>query len=99
MIISTAVAELLVFAGGVILEIFAVTTLLDETAAVPRIQSMMFAIALTIVAVGYLVLGLILPFFSVIFGSIIWTLVFIYRPTNGKYLGLENILPIDVENE
>jgi uncharacterized membrane protein len=93
MLISAATAELLVFTGGIILELFAITTLLDETAAVPRIQSLMFAIALTIVAIGYLVLGLVLPFFSVIFGSIVWTLVFIYRPTNGKYLGLENILP------
>jgi hypothetical protein len=37
-----------------------------------------------------------LPFFSVAIGSVIWLLVFIYRPTNGKYLGLANILPIDV---
>lgn len=97
MLISAATAELLVFIGGIILELFAITTLLDDKAAVPRIQSLMFAIALTIVAIGYLVLGLLLPFFSVAFGSIIWTLVFIYRPTNGKYLGLENILPIDNE--
>jgi hypothetical protein len=93
MLISAATAELLVFTGGIILELFAITTLLDETAAVPRIQSLMFAIALTIVAIGYVVLGVVLPFFSVIFGSIVWTLVVIYRPTNGKYLGLENILP------
>ncbi|EGQ44284.1 MAG: hypothetical protein J07AB43_00500 [Candidatus Nanosalina sp. J07AB43] len=95
MVISAATAELLVFSGGVILEVFAVTTLLDDTAQVPRIQSIMFAIALSIVAVGYWVLGLMLPFLSVAIGSVIWTLVAIYRPTDGKYLGLQNILPIE----
>lgn len=99
MIITPALAEILIFSGGIILEIFAITTLLDETAQVPRIQSIMFAVALTIVSIGYFSLGLMLPFLSVVFGSIIWTLVAIYRPTNGKYLGLENILPIDFEND
>jgi hypothetical protein len=56
----------------------------------------MFSIALSIVAIGYFALTLWLPFFSVAIGSVIWLLVFIYRPTNGKYLGLANILPIDV---
>lgn len=96
MLISPATAELLVFTGGMILEIFAITTLLDKDAAVPRIQSLMFSIALSIVAIGYFALTLWLPFFSVAIGSVIWMLVFIYRPTNGKYLGLANILPIDV---
>jgi hypothetical protein len=32
---------------------------------------------------------------SVAIGVVIWSLVFIYRPTNGKYLGIENLLPED----
>lgn len=93
MLISTEIAELLVFAGGILLNIFVIPTLLDETAAVPRIQSLAFAIALSTVSIGYMVLGLMLPMISVTTGAILWVLVFIYRPTNGKYLGLENILP------
>lgn len=97
--ISAATAELLIFIGGITLEIFALLTLLDDTAQVPRIQSIMFAFALTIVSVGYLSLGLMLPFLSVVFGGVIWSLVAIYRPTDGKYLGLENIIPIEFDNE
>jgi hypothetical protein len=93
MLISSALAELLVFAGGIILNVFVVPTLLDENAAVPRIQSLAFAIALSTVAVGYMVLGLMLPMLSVMLGAILWILVFVYRPTTGKYLGLANLLP------
>lgn len=91
-IITPAIAEILIFTGGVILELFAIMTLLDEDAAVPRIQSLAFAIALTIVAIGYAAIGLVLPFLSVVFGSVVWMLVFVYRPTSGKWLGLENIV-------
>lgn len=97
--ITPAIAEFLIFGGGVILELFAVTTLIDDTAQIPRIQSFATAFALSIVAVGYISLGLIWPFLSVAVGSVIWTLVGIYRPTDGKYLGLENILPMDFDNE
>lgn len=90
--LSPDVAEGLVFAGGIILEIFAVTTLLDSEAAIPRIQSLMFSFALGIVSIGYAALSLWLPFMSVAIGVVIWALVFIYRPTNGKYLGIENLL-------
>lgn len=93
--LSPDVAEGLVFAGGIILEIFAVTTLLDSEAAIPRIQSLMFSFALGIVSIGYAALSLWLPFISVAIGVVIWALVFIYRPTNGKYLGIENLLPDD----
>lgn len=91
-VISSSIAEGLVFAGGIILEVFAVTTLLDSEAAIPRIQSVMFAFALGIVSIGYAALSLWLPFISVGIGVVIWLLVFIYRPTTGKYLGIESIL-------
>lgn len=91
--ISSTLAELLVFAGGIVLNIFVIPTLLDDEAAVPRIQSLAFAIALFTVAVGYTVLGLTLPMLSVVAGAVLWMLVFLYRPTSGKYLGVENLLP------
>lgn len=95
--LSPDVAEGLVFAGGIILEIFAVTTLLDSDAAIPRIQSLMFSFALGIVSIGYAALSLWLPFMSVAVGVVIWSLVFIYRPTTGNYLGVESILSSDNE--
>jgi len=91
-VLSPDIAEGLVFAGGIILEIFAVTTLLDSEAAIPRIQSLMFSFALGIVSIGYAALSLWLPFMSVAVGVVIWSLVFIYRPTTGNYLGVESIL-------
>lgn len=97
--ISAALAELLVFSGGIILQTFTLMTLLDKTAKVPRIQSIMFTFALTIISIGYFTLGLILPFLSVVFGAVTWILVAAYRPTDGKYLGLENIIPIEFDNE
>jgi hypothetical protein len=96
-VLSPDVAEGLVFAGGLILEIFAVTTLLDSEAAIPRIQSLMFSFALGIVSIGYAALSLWLPFMSVAVGVVIWSLVFIYRPTTGNYLGVESILSSDNE--
>lgn len=90
--ISAATAELLIFIFGLTLNIFSLPTLLDEEAAVPRLQSMVTGISLTVISLSYVTLGLLLPAVSVGIGAVFWTFIFIYRPTGGKWLGAKNII-------
>lgn len=90
--LDEATAELLIFTFGLVLNIFAFPILLDENAAVPRIQSMMTALSLTVISIAYMTIGLMLPSLSVGFGAIIWSIAFVYRPTDGRWLGIENII-------
>lgn len=90
--IGAITAELLIFVFGLTLNIFALPILLDSEAAVPRIQSMMTAVSLAVISVSYMSLGLMLPSISVSIGAVIWTLAFIYRPTDSRWLGIENII-------
>jgi len=90
--ISAATAEILIFVFGLTLNIFSLPTLLDEEAAVPRLQSMVTGISLTVISLSYVSLGLLLPALSVGLGAIFWACIFIYRPTDGKWLGVKNII-------
>ena len=90
--IRAATAEILIFIFGLTLNIFAFPTILDKTAAVPRIQSLVSAISLTVISLAYVTLGLLLPATSVGLGAVVWLFIFVYRPTDGKWLGIKTII-------
>lgn len=79
MVLSTAIAEVVLFVSSVMLNLFVIPTLLDKESAVPRWQSIPSAIALALVAVAYFSLGLFWPMVSVVAGAILWVLVAVYR--------------------
>jgi hypothetical protein len=91
--LSPDVAELMIFIGGIVLNIFSIPTVLDSDAAVPRIQAIAYVVALSTVCIGYMSLGLFFPMLSVSFGVFIWIFILLYRPTDSAYLGIEGILP------
>ena len=81
MLLSAAVAEIMLFVGGMSLNFFIIPTLLNTDAAIPRWQSIPSAIALFVMAIGYFSLSLWLPMLSVSLGAVLWIFVALYRHT------------------
>jgi hypothetical protein len=81
MLLPAAIAEGLLFLGGMAMNVFIVPTLLDADAAVPRKQSIPSAMALIAMTIAYISLGLYLPMLSVAVGAVLWILVALYRHT------------------
>lgn len=74
-------STLLVVGGGV-LNVMVLPTLKDENAYVPRLQSIPSALALAVMAVGYIDQSLVLPAIVTFIGAIMWGGVAIYRADN-----------------
>lgn len=74
-----SIASLLLTGGGFVLNFLVLPTLLDENAAVPRLQSFPSAIALFVMTAGYLLLGIVFPAIATAIGGVLWTIVGIYR--------------------
>lgn len=91
MVVSQQIAEAILFSGGLLINVFVIPTLLDKSAAIPRIQSIAFVVSLGSISFAYYSLELFFPMLSVIIGTVLWSLVAIYRPTDSAYLGLENM--------
>jgi hypothetical protein len=73
------IASLLLTGGGFVLNFLVIPTLIDEDAAIPRMQSFPSAIALFVMTAGYLLLGVIFPAIATAIGGVLWTIVGFYR--------------------
>lgn len=65
--------------GGMILNVMVLPTLLNEDAAVPRLQSVPTAAALVMMTAAYLMIPLYLPALATALGAILWGGVAVYR--------------------
>jgi membrane-associated phospholipid phosphatase len=65
--------------GGMILNVMVLPTLLDENAAVPRLQSFPSSIALGMMTMAYVLLELWLPALATLIGCVLWLGVAVYR--------------------
>lgn len=74
-------STLLVIGGG-ILNVMVLPTLWDEEAYVPRLQSIPSALALAVMAIGYLDRSLVLPAIVTVIGAVMWGGVAMYRAEN-----------------
>lgn len=72
--------EVLLAAGGFVLNLLILPTIIDSDAAVPRTQSVLSAVILLLCfAVPYVWIGFYWSAFANTIGVILWTLVAIYR--------------------
>lgn len=69
----------LLVVGGAVLNVMVLPTLRDTDAYVPRLQSIPSAIALAVMAVGYIDQSLLLPAIVTFVGAIMWAGVAVYR--------------------
>jgi hypothetical protein len=74
-----SIAPLLLTGGGMVLNLLVLPTLLNDEAAVPRLQSVPSVGALTAMTAGYVMLGHPLPAIATALGAILWGLVAVYR--------------------
>ncbi len=73
-------AELSLFIGGMCLNFFTIPTVLDDTAVVPRKQSIPTVISLVVFfIIPYSTLGLYLPSLGALIGAFMWGIIAVYR--------------------
>lgn len=67
--------SLILGAGGMLLNLFVLPTVLDDEAAVPRAQSVPTTVALAAMTYAYATLGLVVPALATAIGAVLWAVV------------------------
>ncbi len=77
--------EIMLFLGGMFLNVFVLPTVFNEDAAVPRTQSIPYVIILIVFFVyPYAALGLYWPTISTFVAALLWLYVALYRNINNN---------------